>query len=386
MMIAKNSSARIRVGIIGLYVGEAALKGFQKLPQVEVLALAGLEEERLTSLGTTYAVPHLYRHYEDLLTREDLDAISIAVPNALHAPIALKALSQGLHVLCEKPLASTLAEAEAMVEAATQANRVLQVIFNHRQRTDVQTLKRVIDEGQLGTIYYAKVSWMRRRGIPGSSWFMSKRMSGGGPLIDLGIHVLDMALFLLGEPTAVTVSASTYSELSRCSADFQMCGHSSEIEHVFEVEDLATAFIRLSNGTTLLLETSWATHGNAQDDYEIVLYGTKGGASIHAHNGNAENALTIYTDIAGTPAEIRPNVRGEGRHDAVTRQFVERIKSGQWKSHNGSEGLSRSRIIEACYASAAQQREMLIGGPDINSPIDSAKGLVNKAKSATILR
>lgn len=361
-MTEQNTKATLRVGIIGLgFGGESALKGFHKLPQVEVVALAGLEEERLAELGSIYGVPHLYRSYEELLAREDLDAISIAVPNILHAPIALKALQQGQHVLCEKPLASTLTEAEAMVQAARQANRVLQVVFNHRQRTDVQTLKRLIDEGQLGTIYYAKASWMRRRGIPGSgSWFASKHMAGGGPLIDLGVHVLDMALYLLGEPAAVTVSASTYNELGSRGTGFNMHETKSGAGHAFEVEDLATAFIRLSNGATLLLEASWATHSSAQDDYGIVLYGTTGGAAIHAHNYNTENALTIYTDLAGLTAEIRPQVHGGGGHDAIMRQFVERIESGQWEGDNGSEGLRRSRIIEACYASAARRQEVVL--------------------------
>lgn len=361
-MTEQSTNATLRVGIIGLgYGGESALKGFQKIPQVEVVALAGLEEERLAALGTTYGVPHLCRYYEELLAREDLDAISIAVPNALHAPIALKALEQGRHVLCEKPLASTLAEAEAMVQAARQAGRVLQVVFNHRQHADVQTLKHLIDEGQLGTIYYAKASWMRRRGIPRpGSWFANKQIAGGGPLIDLGVHMLDIVLFLLDEPAALTVSASTYNELGSRGIGFNIHDNKSGTGHAFEVEDLATAFIRLSTGATLLLEASWATHSSAQDDYGIVLYGTKGGASIYAGRSTMENTLTIYTDVAGTTAEIRPNVRGGGGHDAVTRQFVERITSGQWERFDGSEGLRRSRIIDACYTSATRRQEVIL--------------------------
>src|SRR5689334_6804397 len=203
---------KIRVGVIGLgFGGESALKSFRQLPDVEIVALAGLEEDRLAYLGKTYEVPHLYREYQDLLARDDLDAVSIGVPNHLHAPIAIAALQRGLHVLCEKPLARSAEEAETIVQAAVEANRVLQVVFNHRERGDVQTLKHYIDEGKLGRIYYAKAYWMRRNGIPGAgSWFVSKAKSGGGPLIDLGVHVLDMALYLLGEPEVVTVSASTY--------------------------------------------------------------------------------------------------------------------------------------------------------------------------------
>jgi predicted dehydrogenase len=287
--------------------------------------------------------------------------VSIAVPNVLHAPIALAAVERGLHVLCEKPLAGTLADAEAMVQAAVKAGRVLQVVFNHRERDDVQTLKRYIDEGKLGNIYYAKAYWMRRRGIPGvGSWFVNKKMAGGGPLIDLGVHVLDLALYLMGEPSAVTVSASTYHELGSRGIGFNRQEHKHGSGNNYEVEDLASAFIRLSNGATFLLETSWATHSGAQDDYGIVLYGSIGGADIRVRNYNTEHTLTIYTDIAGAPAEIRPHVHGAEYHDAVMRQFIEHIESGDWESQNGSDGLQRTRIIAACYTSALQRREVVI--------------------------
>lgn len=361
-MSSEVHNEKIRVGIIGLgFGGETALKGFKLLPNVEVVALAGLEEDRLAYLGDTYGITNRYRDYQDLLANVQLDAVSIGVPNALHAPIALAAFEHELHVLCEKPLASNSEEAAAMVEAATKANRVLQVVFNHRERNDVQALKRYIDEGKLGRIYYAKAYWMRRRGIPGSgSWFVSKKMAGGGPLIDLGVHVLDMALYLMDEPSVLTVSASTYNELGSRGIGFDLKARKSGAGHEYEVEDLATAFLRLSNGGTLLLETSWATHSSAQDDYGIVLYGTEGGADIRVQNYNTENTLTIYTDTAGVPSETRPHVHGGQFHNAVVKEFVDRIAAGDWSAHNGSDGLRRARIIDACYSSASQGREILI--------------------------
>ncbi len=352
----------IRVGVIGLgFAGETALKCYNILPNVQIIALAGLEEERLAQLGATFAIPHLYQHYEELLARDDLDAVSIGVPNHLHAPVAIAALERGLHVLCEKPLARTGEEAATIVEAAIKADRVLQVVFNHRERNDIHTLKRYIDEGQLGDIYYAKAYWMRRRGIPGSgSWFVNKNMAGGGPLIDLGNHILDTALYLLNEPTVVTASATTYNKLAVQGLGVDPKAQKSGADNRFEVEDLATAFLRLSNGATLLLETSWATHSNVQNDYGIVLYGTAGGAEIRVQNYNTENTLTIFKDIAGAPAEIRPQVQGGGFHNAVVSSFIDKIVSGNWSLYNGSEGLRRVRIIDACYASALQGREVTL--------------------------
>jgi predicted dehydrogenase len=359
-MTDTQQNGPIRVGVIGLgFAGATALKCYNTLPNVQIVALAGLEEERLAQLGTIFAIPHLYRHYEELLARDDLDAVSIGVPNHLHAPVAIAALARGLHVLCEKPLARTSEEASAIVQAATKANRVLQVVFNHRERNDVHTLKRYIDEGQLGDIYYAKAYWMRRHGIPGAgSWFVNKEMAGGGPLIDLGSHILDMALYLLNEPSVVTASASTYNKLGMQGVGIDPGARKSGAENRYEVEDLATAFLRLSTGATLLLESSWATHSSAQNDYGIVLYGTSGGAEMRVRNYNTENTLTIFKDIDGAPTDIHPNVQGGGFHNAVVSSFIDKIVSGNWSLYNGSEGLRRVRIIDACYASALQGKEI----------------------------
>ena len=163
------------------------------------------------------------------------------------------------------------------MQAAIKANRVLQVVFNHRERDDVHTLKRYINEGQLGEIYYAKAYWMRTAGIPGAgSWFVNKEIAGGGPLIDLGSHVLDMALYLLDDHLSITASASTYNKLGMQGIGIDPRGAEIWRKSQYEVEDLATAFLRLSTGATLLLESSWATHSSAQNDYGIVLYGTRG--------------------------------------------------------------------------------------------------------------
>lgn len=353
---------KLRVGVVGLgFGGETHLKAYKQLPNVEVVGLAGLEEDRLAYLGNTYEVPHLYRHYEDLLARDDLDAVSIGVPNYLHAPVALAALEGGRHVLCEKPLARTGEEAQRMVEAALKAHRVLYTVFNQRAHHAVHVLKQAIDEGRLGRIYYAKAYWMRRRGIPGlGSWFVNKEMAGGGPLIDLGVHMLDMALYLLGEPEVLTASASTYAELGRSGQGVNVNDKKSGAGHAFEVEDLATAFLRLSTGATLHLETSWATHSSYGDDMGVVLYGTEGGAEIGVKHYNWNDVLHIYTDIAGAPSDIRPRVSGGKSHFEVVAAFVEAIRGGNWSAYTGVEGLKRARVIDACYASAQQGREVIV--------------------------
>ena len=361
-MTVTQAMEPLRVGVVGLgFAGETHLKSYLQIPNVEAVALAGLETERLAALGATYNVPYLYSSYEELLARDDLDIVSVCVPNYLHAPIAVAALERGKHVLCEKPLARTSAEAESIVQAATKADRVLHVAFNHRKRGDVQVLKRYLEAGSLGRIYHAKASWMRRTGIPGmGSWFTSKEMAGGGPLIDLGVHVLDLALYLLDEPTVATVSAATYAELGPRGRGGYVANDKMRVGSTYEVEDLATAFLRLANGTTILLEASWATYGSAGDDFGVTLYGTEGGAEIKVKNYNWEDTLRIYTDVADVPAEVHPRItKGEG-HLAIVRDFIAAIRSGDWAAHRGIEGLQRTQIIDACYASALQGREVVL--------------------------
>jgi predicted dehydrogenase len=220
-------------------------------------------------------------------------------------------------------------------------------------------LKKHIDTGSLGRIYYAKASWLRRSGIPGlGSWFTNKEMSGGGPLIDLGVHVLDMALHLLGEPEVLSVSAATYAELGPKGRGGSLFSAKQQVNSAYEVEDIATAFLRLADGGTLLLETSWAGYAGTGDSFGVTLFGSDGGAQIDVRNYAQEDTLRIYTDIADTPAEIRPEVRrGEG-HQAVVRSFVETVRSGEWDNQHGEEGLSRTRVIDACYASAQAGHEV----------------------------
>ncbi|MBN1878029.1 MAG: Gfo/Idh/MocA family oxidoreductase [Anaerolineae bacterium] len=350
----------LRVGIVGLGIGRHHLRAYQQIPGVEIVAVADTNPARLDEFGKANGVPYLYEDYNPLVARDDLDIVNVCTPNFLHAPIAIAALESGKHVLCEKPLASTLADAEAMVAAAKKTGHALHVTFNHRQRGDVQALKAYIDQGGLGRIYHAKAWWLRRNGIPGmGSWFTKKEMAGGGPLIDLGVHMLDMALYLMGEPQARTVSATTYAELGTrgrgsSGAKKQMIGMG------YEVEDLASAFIRVDGNATLLLETSWATYRENNDNFGVIFYGTEGGAKIEVVNYVQGDTLDFYTDIAGVPGDIHPHVgKGEG-HLAVIQHFVERIQNGDWADLDGSEGLSRAQIIDACYRSAEEKREIVL--------------------------
>lgn len=360
------ASQKLRVGIVGLgWTGWTHLKAYQELPNVEVIALAGYEADRLAQYGREFNVPNLYREYQDLLARDDLDVVSICTPNQLHKPIAIAALEGGRHVVCEKPLARSTEEALAMVEAARKADRVLHTVFNHRERGDVAALKRYIDEGGLGRIYHAKASWMRRNGIPTlGSWFTNKELAGGGPLIDLGVHMLDLALYLSGEPQIATVSAATYAELGPRGRGNRTETFAAKhgLNSAYEVEDLATGFLRATDGTTIALDTSWAVYGSAYDDFGVTLFGTEGGAEIRVLNYSWEDTLRIFIDVADRPSEVRPQVTRGAGHLGVISQFLAIIRSGEWEGHHGEQGMRRAQIIEACYASAQAGREVVLNG------------------------
>ncbi len=350
----------LRAGVVGLgWAGEQHLKSYVGLPGVEAVALAGLEEDRLAALGESYGVPNLYKDYEGLVGRDDLDIVSVCTPNHLHAPIAVAALESGKHVLCEKPLARTGEEAESIVRAAREAGRVVHVAFTQRERGDVQALKRHVLEGNLGEVYHVKASWMRRNGIPGmGSWFTSKEMAGGGPLIDLGVHMLDMALYLLGEPEVESASCATYAELGPQGRGGRGDVDKTIVGDAYEVEDLACAFIRLSGGVTLNLEAGWAAYRESSDDFGVTLYGTDGGAEMKVKNYGTQDTVRIYTDVAGVPAVVYPEITPREGHRSVVSRFVETVRSGDWKGQDGEEGLRRARVIDTCYTSALEGREV----------------------------
>jgi predicted dehydrogenase len=249
-----------------------------------------------------------------------------------------------------------------MVDAARRSSRVLEVSFNHRRRGDVQALKKIIDAGVLGDVYYAKAGWLRREGIPGmGSWFTRQAKSGGGPLMDIGVHMLDMALHLLGEPQVTAATAATYAEFGPRGRGASAYGLGRKTEVTaddFDVEDLATAFLRLDGGGTLLLESSWA-QWIPKDRCYVTVYGADGGASIEwGAPDDPDRTLEIWTESAGLPATLHPVVPPDGNHQACVLDFLDAVRSGDYANHRGRQALARAAVVDACYASAAKGSEV----------------------------
>jgi predicted dehydrogenase len=355
--MGRVSGNDLRVGVIGVgWAGQRHLEAYDAVAGARVVALAGLEEPVRHALATRYRIEREVAQWQELLEVGDLDAISIAVPTFLHAPIAIAALERGVHVLCEKPIARNADEADAMVAAARGADRVLDVAFNHRQRGDIHELKAAIDGGRLGHPYYAKAWWLRRTGIPTlGSWFTRSELAGGGPLVDIGY-----ALFLLGNPEVRAVSASTYDLLATTgfgvNPDSNKTGATGE--KTFDVEDLASAFIRLSDGGTLLVEASWAAHRRDGDEFGITLYGTHGGAELIVDDYEPVGSLRIFGDDGGSPVATQVTAKPGRGHVAVVEQFLAKVHSGDWHDHDGSTAATLARVVDACYRSAAEESEV----------------------------
>jgi predicted dehydrogenase len=359
---ATMSTDRLRIGVIGAGVGALHLSAYSKIPQAEIVALAGLDDERVRRVAAEYNVPQTYRDYQDLLAAPGIDAVSVCLPNILHAPVSIAALQAGKHVLVEKPLARNVAEGREMIAAAEQAGRILMVSFDKRYRSDVQWIKRHIDAGALGRVYYAKAHWMRRSGIPRmGSWFVSKEQAGGGPLIDLGVHVLDIAMYLMGEPRVRAISANAYAEFGpRGLKGWEGRQQFSDERLPYEVEDLATAFIRLEGGATLLLEASWGTHSAAGDDFGVTLYGTEGGVELLVRNYGYDNTVRAFTDVGGAATDLAPRIlKGDG-HLAVITRFVDAVLADGPRIPSADDGLRRAEVLELCYRSAVEGHEIVL--------------------------
>jgi len=337
---------KIRVGVVGLGMGRHHIAGYQSHPEAEVVAIADLDEARLIEIGDQYGVPNRYATLEEMLAEQALDVVSVATPNKFHMPLTVAALEAGCHVLCEKPMALSAAEARQMLAAAARAQRRLMINFSYRFGEQSQALKERVDAGELGEIYFGRTMWHRRRGLPRfGGWFGRKAMSGGGPLIDLGVHRLDLALWLMGYPKPVWVMGGAYNPIASALAREQ------GVE--YDVEDLAVAMIRFENGAMLELEASWAANVQERELMETRLLGTKGGLVQRNLNEGYEFEAEIYVERAGAHYDMKLHAPPRHRSNAM-QHFIESIVKDVPHIATGEEGLLVMEILDAIYESAAK--------------------------------
>jgi predicted dehydrogenase len=354
----------LRAGIIGLGVGKAHAKGYTTSSDAELVAVCDTNAERLQLFADEWNVPERYSDIDRMLQDAKLDMVSICLPNALHAQYSIAALEAGINVVCEKPMAVNTQEARAMIEAAKRTGKKLMMSYNYRYRSDAQWVSQMIRTGQLGTIYHVQVSWRRETGIPGWGLFGSKAASGGGALIDLGVHVIDLALWLMDFPAVQTVSAQTRSLFGPVGRKTWGRFPGQRIEGGFDVDDGAVGFMRLGNGASLALNITWAEHGQPQEDaYRVEIQGTEGTAILHVRNYKNDDTLRFYTEMAGQPVTVIPGLRFDGPqgHEALIIDLAKSIRSGAEPGTNGEQGLVAVEILEALYESSQQGREVVFG-------------------------
>ncbi len=344
---------KLRVGVIGLGIGRSHIRGFQSHPCAEVVAIADLDETRLQASGDEFKIPNRYRDAQEMLTKEKLDIVSVCTPNKFHKPLTLAAFKAGCHVLCEKPMAMNTAEAREMLPAAKKAGKRLMINFSYRFRPESWAIKTQVDDGVLGDVYFARTIWLRRRFMPGfGGWFGQKELSGGGPIIDLGVHRLDLALWLMGYPKPVWVLASTSNVIGSRLAE--------ENGAKFDVEDFGVALIKFENGATLELETSWTSYIAEQELMETRLLGTRGGAVQRNVAEGYKFEAELFVEKNGAHYDMKlhhppgPEIPNQFQH------FVDCLIHNRPHIATGEEGLVVMELLDAIYESAASGKPVQI--------------------------
>ncbi|ANE47785.1 oxidoreductase [Paenibacillus swuensis] len=349
---------RIQLGIIGAgNIGNVHMMGFKQLSDSVNLAAVTDTYLPLAQLrAQEHEINRVHHTPDELIDDEKLDAVIIAVPNQWHAPLAIRALQAGKHVLLEKPMGINSATAKQIVEAQRESGKTLMVAHQMRWEWLPLQLKEQIDKGSLGRIYNAKAGWMRRKGIPGwGTWFTRKEEAGGGPLIDIGVHLLDLSLHLMGSPRPVSVYGTTYAEFGPKKKGIGSWGKPNWGGY-YDVEDLATAMIKLDNGATLTLDVSWAVHMNTDSNSFIHLMGDGGGVSLTGETGKLLTEVfdqTVEVDLAKPESD-------EGQRIRMNRHFLECIQTGETPWTSAITGYRNNLIIDAIYESSRTGNEVKI--------------------------
>jgi len=324
--------------------------------ECEIVALTdaayGLAEAR----AAEYGIKHVLRTPEELIQHDAVDAVIIGVPNAFHADLAVQALETGKHVLLEKPMGLNGEAARRIYRAQKESGRTLMVGHQMRWEWVALQMKQQIETGALGHIYAAKTGWFRRKGIPGwGTWFTQMNQSGGGPLIDIGVHMLDLAIHLMGNPTPVSVSGTTYAEFGPKRIGIGTWGK-PDWNGTFDVEDLAMALIKMDNGSTLTLDVSWAVHMDTDNAPFVHLMGSEGGASLKGDKGKW---LTEKFDRPMEAELVTPG-NDEGGRIRLSRHFLDCIRESKEPMTSARSGLVNNLIIDAIYESSRTGQEVKI--------------------------
>ena len=363
---------KIKIGVIG--AGGVAQFGhipsFQAIPDVLVTAISDPNKEKLKYVSKKFGITNAYTDYKQLVKRDDLDGVSICTPNNLHAEVSIAALKSGKHVLCEKPFAINMEQAEAIINEASKSGKLFLENFTHRFDLTTKIIKSFINKGKFGNIYYTKCSYLRRKGHPGlGGWFTHKKESGGGSLIDIGVHVMDLGLYFMESPKPVSVTASTYDYFTQNANDggwppsYTRLG--DDFNKKVDTEDLVTALIKFDNDSTLLLEAGWA--GYSETGIKISLFGTKAGVELVKTVGGVDEGrpilFRIVEEVDGHLVDMNPVVPEtfsywENTFPGFTRHFIACIREEEEPIMKLNDLLVVQKIVDSIYLSARTGNEI----------------------------
>ncbi|WIV19987.1 Gfo/Idh/MocA family oxidoreductase [Paenibacillus polygoni] len=351
----------LKIGVIGAgSISQYHLTPYKNNPNTVLHAVCDMNADRAKQTADKYEALYAYSDYNELLANEEIDAVSICTWNDTHAEIAIAALKAGKHVLVEKPLCRTVEEAYKIQQAVQESGKILQVGFVRRYDPNAQMLRSFIDNGEFGEIYYAKASYIRRLGNPGG-WFSDSRRSGGGPLIDIGVHVIDLCWYMMGRPKVKSVTGNTYRKLGDRSniknlSSYKAADYNPD-QQDNDVEDLANALIRFENGATLMIDVSFTLHAK-ENEGSVKLYGEKGGFEI-------DPEVVIVTEKHDTIINISPQTDSKGfqfekAFQAEIDHFVECVQTGKRPISPVEDGVEVMKILRGIYESASTGKEVYL--------------------------
>ena len=349
---------KVRVGIIGCggIANKKHMPALKKLENVEMVAFCDIVEERAVKAKADFGTPDAkaYTDYKKLLEDKTIDVVHICTPNRSHSFITVDALESGKHVMCEKPMAINTAEAEKMLDAAKRTGKKLTIGYQTRQNAEAQILKQEALKGTFGDIYYAKATAIRRRAVPTWGVFLNEYEQGGGPLIDIGTHSLDLTLWIMDNYKPKYCVGTKFHKLNDQTDQGNVWGNWDPEK--FTVEDSAFGFVVMENGATISLESSWALNMIDTREATTLICGTLAGGDLHDGvriNGVKNNSQYVLKPSVDTVDEAR--IKGEGAYDNATKeaaQWIDAVINDKDPCVLPEQALVVTKILEGIYKSA----------------------------------
>ncbi len=349
-------SRKLKIGLIGAggIAQGAHMKGYASIPdQCEMAVVCDINPETAKEAATKFGIERVTSDYHEVISDPAIDAVSVTTPNAFHMRPTIDALKAGKHVLCEKPLAMNASEAKEMCRAARDSGKILQVALQSRFGGPARFMRQFIDAGNMGDIYYARAKALRRRGVPHWGVFIDKEKQGGGPLIDIGVHILDLTLYFMGYPKPVTAFGKTWDTLGKDPSNANFWGEYDREK--FTVEDFAAGMIKFDNGAVVTLESSFMANMEG-DPFETQLFGTKAGAIVRAWG---QDPIQIFKELDRQFFTLKPeNVpQIESSHVEEVKAFVDAILNEKPSPVPGENGLILNAVFDALYRSSETGHE-----------------------------